>query len=178
MLKTKILVVLAVIILVLTLFYLSPFSEVEPRTVCQSVEKVQDNPAGADLAPVCEQVLYSTSILYQQPIFPFKEKITKDIQFCLDNRRLVEDKCNASIDVAGLNPESYHGSIYCEYIVLDGSGWMVDYVEITRNTDEYIKSDIGLEYNLSKISVSGLHAKNSSFNKNCEKEIEKVLITD
>ena len=80
---------ISVIALLLLLFYLSPFSELN---ILECHTPNIPNPAGAQIEPTCGY------IIYPQLPFPLKTRNSDFVEFCKRNVKTVEKACNASVD--------------------------------------------------------------------------------
>ena len=130
---------LSILVLLVFLFHLSPFSEVEYPIKCFVYPYERYNPVGAQLEPFCEIHIDGDS--YKKPIFPFKEKVTKDIEFCRDNVKTVESFCGVEVDEVVINNYPNH-YFRCEYVSTDAklkTTWR-SIIIIKKSSENYLNS--------------------------------------
>jgi hypothetical protein len=149
---------LGLLVVLLVLFYLSPFSEIEPAMVCHGFEGLVDDPAHAGTIPVCGHPISGKDALY----FPFKIKHSEAVEFCLNNTEKVEELCGVTIDQILFDDTA--GFFDCTYITLDKeSGRVQNFVGVIKTPKEYSETGVA--------TVSGMSWKskltNFSFKQTC-----------
>ncbi len=84
-----------IVAILLVLFYLSPYSDID-HVDCITPTNVP-NPAGAELSPFCgvEVVPFPESLFI--PPFPFRSRDSEFVDFCRRNIPTVEDSCNVTV---------------------------------------------------------------------------------
>jgi hypothetical protein len=115
----------------LVLFYLSPFSEVEPS---QLYEKLEGQG---------EDTQYPQLPLYGYPIsgkgatvyFPFKMVDNEATRFCLYNTKKIEELCGMTVDQVLL--EGSADFFHCTYVTLNKeSGEVRSFVDVVKTSNE------------------------------------------
>ncbi len=168
---------LGILVLLVFLFYLSPFSEVEYPTKCFVYPYERDTPVGAQLEPMCDAHIQGES--YNQPIFPFKEKISEKSEFCKKNVENIEKLCGFEVnEVTMQNLKGFQDHFQCHYVTTDQkrkSVW-TDMVIIRKFSEEYLKSKKQEGEFLSPIEIFEVHTKDSKrSNETVCKDLEKYL---
>jgi hypothetical protein len=130
---------IAIIAILLVLFYLSPFSEIN-IIQCEHQRNVP-NPAGAQLQPICGYLVLPDATVP----FPFRARSTDYANFCKRNLPAIEASCNTKVDSALL--ESIGGEEYaCVYFVHNST----DVMELKRYLQPPTEEEVA-DYRLNMI---------------------------
>jgi hypothetical protein len=143
---------------VLIIFYLSPFSEVTLKTKCYSLGGLIENPAGADIQPLCSSLISGES--YQTPIFPFKEKTNGRIEICKKTTKNVEKACGNKINDILIDDftESYNDTFTCYYVILNSSDKSIKkYIVLEWFSQSFLESDLGKTMNVSQFEINEIN---------------------
>jgi hypothetical protein len=141
-----------ILILLLVLYYISPFYQEKPPFVCYNYEGVAYNPAYGEQIPVCGDLVSGNENV---SLGIWKDEAAT---FCLDNTKKVEESCGIRMD--GVLREEETTYLNCEYIQLNNASVQA-VVSITRIPGRY--SETGRD----EIRSSWWRAYNQSFNETC-----------
>lgn len=116
---------------ILIVYYFTPLFEVKPKTKCHGFYGLTENPAGAQIQPLCGSLIYGSDMT--KPNFPYREKSNYRIEFCRKNIKNVEKYCNTKVDEVLLDDELFvfGGRFKCEYIAFDAENSLKDIFTIT-----------------------------------------------
>lgn len=167
---TKLVYFLIAILLLLVLFYISPFSEVEPIVKCFYFPFETAGSAGAQVSPLCDY-----SIWTKDHFSPFRLKTNEKIDFCKKNIKNIENSCNFKVDEVSFY--DFDDSFDCTYLVLDNGTTINKVFTITKylpHIEPPKLYGIGItELNFSnfKIRISSLMFRHEN---NC-KDLDKLI---
>jgi hypothetical protein len=154
----------AFLILLVVLFYFSPFSEVQSTVVCHNFEGVAHKPEQGDLIPLCGHLIGGKNAFY----LPFRMKESEGTRFCLANIKKIEEACGITMDEVllddggGLQLDDTLGFFRCSYLQLDNENWHVRrMIELIKTPKEY--SETGSP----KITASTWRSDNLTFTDTC-----------
>lgn len=126
----------SLLVVLIILFYLSPFSQVDYRTKCFSYPFSTAGNAGAQLESPCGMHVYGKTQYW--PIFPLKPKNNDKADFCRSIVKDVETHCGTRVDeVILVDLGDYFN---CDYLHLRPPG-VIDYlVRVANYSKEALES--------------------------------------
>jgi hypothetical protein len=148
---------LGLLIVLLVLFYLSPFSETTPSRVYENPEV-----GAGHTFPI--QPVYGNPISGKDATvgFPFRMIDNVETEFCLNNTKKIEELCGTTpnqVLLLDVGPGLFH----CTYITLDTSGGVQNFVDIEKTSGDVSGTGVA--------TVSGMSWKsnltNFSFKDTC-----------
>jgi hypothetical protein len=146
MVDKKVAIGIAVVVVLLILFYLSPYSETEHQQTCVGFPFETASPEGAQVSPVCGDVIGGS--MYLWPFFPFREKSDARVEFCREKQHIVDEACGFETDTVlfnGFSPPTGQDFFTCDYIEGNENQSIAVLVEITNYSDAYLASDFAKE---------------------------------
>jgi hypothetical protein len=123
--------ILSGIVILLVLFYLSPFSSVKPSSFCYSLDE-------SGSTGTCDLFIGGSDLII---ISPFKLAIDQRMNSCLDGAAQIESLCHLHADKILFKD---YGDFYnCNYLKMDSSRASIDsIISIGINASGEIKADL------------------------------------
>ncbi len=113
--KKALAVGIAIVVILLVLFYLSPFSKFDFNQ-CYTPQNMSNSREG-ELMPTCGNLVFPFPASVLLPPFPFRSRDSEFIDFCRRNIPTIENSCNVTVDTTLIETLSNEDDEYaCTYI--------------------------------------------------------------